>query len=375
MHSTFRDEPVEHGATDHFGGLDELLNNMEFEFSKTAELQSKSAVDESDIEKMWNTAAQQGFKARSALGLKFNRAPDGGQNPQYAGAKLTNAERDEFRKKWALAQYQKVTLMKQKSTEWSRVDVKVGRYLPFVRILQEEGGDSRMQGALQQAVQAAKNYCQKCMAMQGKWYKFNQFTGRMEFLYVQSSEKEIFAEAWSSFERNHEEVSATDASHYADNAQPARVPSTPTIAEDTGCSQGARHEQVGKPAKKKKCEEVAKSPVDSATGAANKLKKDIRDVQAQYAGITASAQNDPEWKWAQKNLEELTVIKSDIDRSMTSFCRSLTTMDVRDVRRNMDDSEFVRQVATTEQAMGDKVAAAQREIRALLRMHKGRREA
>ena len=81
--------------------LQQRLKKVEEELKTTAMTAAAAEMEEKydDDSDPFKVAADKGFKARSALGLKFLRDPEGGQSIEYTGSNMSNAEKDAFRRK------------------------------------------------------------------------------------------------------------------------------------------------------------------------------------------------------------------------------------------------------------------------------------
>ena len=92
----------------------------------------------------------------------------------------------------------------------------------------------------------------------------------------------------------------------------------------------------------------------------------------QIANICASAESDPEWNWALKNLDDIQLAKSNINLAMTTFGRQFMCLEVRELRKAYTDSDFILRAETFRQSMEPKLASAQTDAKRLVAMHKSR---
>jgi hypothetical protein len=76
--------------------------------SRTSETKLQQQEDEEET--LWKAATAEGFAARGAVGLKFNRAPDIGQLVEYKAGGLNREAKAEFRKKWASVKYTQIKI-------------------------------------------------------------------------------------------------------------------------------------------------------------------------------------------------------------------------------------------------------------------------
>ena len=133
-------------------------------------------------DKEYEEKLRQAFKdedvdGRSPLGQRFAREHKDGEGRLRFQAQKSFSQKRAFRLEWAREQYSALQEKTQYSKSYERVDRSKGKYLPFRRIVAEEGGD-------QEAVGAALRYCQKAARMGGRWVSMNVMTSRMKFLYV-----------------------------------------------------------------------------------------------------------------------------------------------------------------------------------------------
>jgi len=68
-------------------------------------------------------------------------------------------------------QSQRQVVLEAEQTQYSD-----SKYEPFDVVVAKEGGNDA-------ALSAARKYCQKCMALKGRWIRYNKWTERVEYLY------------------------------------------------------------------------------------------------------------------------------------------------------------------------------------------------
>ena len=101
----------------------------------------------------------------------------------------------ELRLNWAKDILEAITEVRHRQEEsWSRVQGEHGVYMPFEKIVQEEGGETSPA-----AVKAATLYAMKAIAMGGEWIRYNVMTERTDILYLQCSRDSTFTRNWSRF--------------------------------------------------------------------------------------------------------------------------------------------------------------------------------
>ena len=133
------------------------------------------------------------FDMRGPLGARWFRALRRDQKlaDEYnlvSGRELRRA----FKVEWAKTQLQCVEERKEECNTSSIIEKNYGVYLPFVVIVQKEGGMD-----CPSSVEAAVRYCRKCCVLGGHWRKFNSFTSRWEYLYIRCEFSSLFEKQWS----------------------------------------------------------------------------------------------------------------------------------------------------------------------------------
>lgn len=113
------------------------------------------------------------FDLRGALGNRFykDHKQPGTEAQRLYKQQHTKSDKQQYRMKWLATT---LSTLKQKKTfhqTWSQVDETQGQYLPYTRIVQEEGSDDA-------ARRAAALYCSKAAKMGGRWTAFNEMTER-----------------------------------------------------------------------------------------------------------------------------------------------------------------------------------------------------
>ena len=180
-----------------------VLEAKEKELAATAKAYEAVNGNDGDTPEMdaLKLGATQGFTAYGALGLKFNRALDGGRSEVYKTGAKTHAQKAELRKQWAEGRYQTMVRERTKTKSWELLDTTRGKYIPFAVIVDSEGGSSKVPKAFESATIAAENYIRKRIAMGGKRCRWNPLTERQEYLYAQTEHAETFTRCCAALER------------------------------------------------------------------------------------------------------------------------------------------------------------------------------
>ena len=172
----------------------ESVINLEATMASQAKEALVSCAEEEGKSMSKDAAAMQSFieksDLRSSAGQKFARSSSGGKSPEYKQC-ANNKEKALFRKRWAEAELETLQRHRTEEHTFQRVNTDHGRYLSLTQIVVAEGGlDSP------DAIKAATNYVNKCIAMRGVWLLYNNMCEVMKYLYFETSVQETFTEAW-----------------------------------------------------------------------------------------------------------------------------------------------------------------------------------
>ena len=139
-------------------------------------------------------ASEDGISARSAVGQQFNRMMSSSKDKERYG-KLSTEGKAQFRAAWA-SQRLKTIESKYSATEaFTTADTAAGEYLALPMVVEREGGWGGPAG--QNNVLAALNYCKACLAKGGRFTRWNEMTGRGEFLYIRAGVYERHEKGWA----------------------------------------------------------------------------------------------------------------------------------------------------------------------------------
>ena len=138
---------------------------------------------------------------RSALGQSFSKwlkeNPD--QAQAYANLKAptkTVQMKKDSRLRWAKREQEEKSMLKKSKLEaYQVVEGEEGTYEPLEMVVQHEGGRHSAQ-----AWEVALNYLQRCMELGGMWISYNDFTKRVEVLYIKRTRRSSFDQKWQLYE-------------------------------------------------------------------------------------------------------------------------------------------------------------------------------
>jgi len=93
--------------------IEERLVEVERALFESRTSATKLQLQEDEEETLWKAATAEGFATRGAMGLKFNRAPDGGQSHENKASGLNREAKAEFRTKWASVKYTQIKVSRE----------------------------------------------------------------------------------------------------------------------------------------------------------------------------------------------------------------------------------------------------------------------
>jgi hypothetical protein len=118
----------------------------------------------------------------------------------------------DFRLRWAQEQInENTTIQTTKLESYQIVDSEAGTYEPLEMIVVHEGGKDSPQ-----AWQAALNYLRVAMTLGGMWMQFNNFTQRVDILYVKKTRRTVFQQKWAMFTETTRLAKLADGAAVAD---------------------------------------------------------------------------------------------------------------------------------------------------------------
>ena len=300
-------------------------------------------------------AVETGFDLRSRFGQKFARSTTGGKNPSYRGSQVQKAQ---FRKDWLKTELENTTRTKTKTQTQRTIESNGGVYLPAARVLKKEGGKDDPD-----AVTATENYIRECYRRKGIWLKYNTFTKRIEYLYVQSSRREEFEDAIALAEiesttGHRDKFSAKPTINPCDIDKPKEVTN---IAEKSKQDDGKKSKQDdgkkcnhdngekgdnGTPKPKHK---ATKGPLDEAWAHAACTKKKFEEAVAKANAIADIVQNDPSWLWMNNDvvLADFEKARKALLTGRTAFSREVLAHDMKHIKAAYKDKSAELQIELT----------------------------
>jgi hypothetical protein len=329
--------------------------------------------DVDERQKMLEEAKNNGFLALSSMGQEFHRSAEG-QGAEYKALKK-NAEKSLFRRKWAATTYDAYVQVKSRCQTWLEVDEKKGTYMPLARLIKAEGGRND-----DTAIQAALKHAQKCIAMGGRFIKYNSMTERWDFLRFEHHVSEIFQQKWQMYEEWKSVggggksdgggvaiAGARAPANIKDDAGPGATGSdqgaklgssgagAAIVGKKTGGKNKAREqgEVIDKPGGKKPPRE--RGEVEKAVAKALVVKTLHQKATSKATSVLASM-SDANWDFASDDMknslkQNLENAMKCMEAAMTPFARVFMTTEVAKIKRETDATTLMAQCLQIESAL------------------------
>ena len=279
--------------------LSELSQTQEQETKNDPRQQPLGKKDQDLEEKLQAALKDDNVDVRSPLGQKFARQHSAGEAKLTYMERKSYAQKKAFRLEWARSQYAQLQEKKQYSRAYQRIDTTKGRYLPFARIVAEEGADAA-------ALKAALKYCSKSARMGGRWVSFNAMTERWEYLYVSREFVQNFKESWTMYRTQIKEGCQPPPAKNQEKKTEKETEKT-DVEESASKRFKRQPSTVGgtTPDEQKK----QKSALDVALSKYPRVKTDY-GVALTKAGeiVTAVESGDIKWRWA-NNAENVGILQ------------------------------------------------------------------
>ena len=359
---------------------------------KDDEGEGDEAGEDDAYMKLLKDGMENSYGLRGALGQKFARSLSGGKSPEYKG---TPDEKRKFRQEWAAIEFDRLDRQRKKSKTYKSIDSLGGFYTPFRVIVQKEGDDD-------DALIAAKHYIQECLRRKGKWIKWNGFTKRVEYLYVQTGKREEFEHAISLQETQSTSggrANAPGTSAPGSSNDPAPGGGTPLPGGGTplpgggtplpgggqprpggGRPQPGGAGGAGAPAPRPDPEEgkktpKAKTPLDEAFKQAWAAKKRYEEAVAKGNAIYDCIRNEEAWQWANNEamLCKFLAARTGLLERRSSFAREVLASDGKQLRARWTDRAVLQSELTKfVQEVDGQIKEVMSEIGCLRAMHEAR---
>ena len=120
-----------------------------------------------------------------------------------------------------------------------------------------------------------------------------------------------------------------------------------------------------------------RSSLEMAISDASEVKRKMASTLSSSAALVASVKADPDWAWANNdtNLAEITKARNEVQESIGSvgsFGRKYTSMEVRDLKKEMQSSQLCSELVKFASDLGGPVHELHVACSSLLAMHRAR---
>ncbi len=295
--------------------LQELERKIVDETPKSHQVDQPSAAEETIKQQLdsGNIDTRTGYGQRVMSRIKANEEAF----TEYRS--LDRQKASEFRANWASQELKYLREERSSRQRWKRVDTTRGRYLPFSKMVSEEGGD-------REALHGAVRVVQKCLAMGYPWVHKHPQTERYEYLLLSFEWSEEFEESWATWK-----IHFGNVSHPGKGLQSAPEPVVnATLAK-----------RKTTPPTKKDDDSVAK-----LVAKANKLKTKMSRAMAGAQQLIDSIEASEGWQWADNdpNRGELQRRLSKVKDSMNGFASAFLVLDAKELKKKTDSTSWAHEL-------------------------------
>jgi hypothetical protein len=270
---------------------------------------------------------------RSALGQKFSREHAIGSLGDTAMKKFmgekskqgvkTNDAKRMWRVTWAERVYDTVTEGKRHEKSWQEVAKEKGTYVCFAVLVEKMGYTFDPRGAIERA----RRYADKCVAMKGDWFEYNLMIEELDFFLLEKSHTHIMAEKWAMYEDQSGKRKAAIDPEKTDEKEhggSAKKPKNGASPKDTS-KDGGGHENIDKGGLAKLIAEASKvkNLLHGTTSAANSLVSNIESTQS--------------WGWANTahTLGQLRDKKAAVDGALNEFGKQILFTELSNLKKSV----------------------------------------
>lgn len=346
------------------------LGKLDIEFKGLlSESMRSNEEDDADIAEL-REMTENGFDLRCAWGQRFRRSPEH-KSAGYQG--LNRADKAQFRKDWAATKLSELQYKKTKVMSYQKIDKTVGKYLPFYRVWEAEGGP-RDPGALE----ASLKHCRRCVMMGPPFISMNGMTDRLEFLHIERSRSEVFSKCWSMF------MTETSQESTPKKVLPATAGSPEKTSEEASTGKEGQEEMedlpenpeqvperskdVPKPPKPQK----TKTPLELAISEANDIKKTYSSAMTSARSVLDAIEVDDSWQPFAGIASPLRKAVQALSGVMTTFAREFLSQEMKQIRRRYDEPTLISNLKSFSAHLLGKVEAVDIEAKRMIAMHHAR---
>ena len=240
------------------------------------------------------------------------------------GVGVTTAKK-EFRLKWAQKLLDTMVERTEKKDSWQEVSEEHGTYEPFACIVVANGYAYDQEGAIKRA----RNYCDKCLEMGGRWYELNTMTNEIEFFYLKKTFRTVMAEMWSLYQEtkgNEQKVGKPETK--GDGGV-----STPRPAKKMKTGDGP--ETKKNLAEKDEASPSMKKSLDKQVALANKVKKEYHTAKSEATTLIDTIGSDKTWLWANNEQSRGQLVNgiAAMEKSLSDFGKTMLISNLAELRK------------------------------------------
>ena len=339
--------------------------NFEKTMLSHALAQTKPAIDDPEEKELLDCMIN-GVDPRTKWGQRFTRSSDGKSQEYF---KMTQKDKQEFRKDWASKEAKKIKRTRERSQAYQRIDETTGEYVPFSILWQREGGHRDPQ-----ALKAAITHATKCVQMGTPWVTVNDMTDRVEYLHLKRTLTERFSHCWSLYEKAMlEDTTEAPALQQPEQQPPesraaaASEVKTPKVPKRTATTPGSE----GKHKKPR-----AKSATEEAMIEAMVVKTSMTAASTRAKALLEAIDQDAAWSRFKTMAELVENAVKKIRDGMDSFARAFLSTDSKQLRQLYpDDSVLTIELRKFTSQMTGLVDTLQKEVNAIILMQQANGQA
>jgi hypothetical protein len=344
----------------------EMLNKFEMSLNETLKRrppptqsdweQAMKAQCPDDVDKrsdILKCASENGFVMMSTMGTEFQRSAEG-KSLEYKSLN-THKDKSNFRSKWATTKYTEHLATKSHRVSWCEVDESKGTYMSISRLIDIEGGRSD-----QEAVRAAISLASKCMAMGGKFLKWNSMTDRWNFLRYEHTVAETFSKQWELFsEWRSGQPAGVAAVQSGVDVSEAKALDAVTVKNNAGSMTPAAKKRklasdsTVSPSGPKPKAIKEKGELEKAFGKCSEIKTLHQKAVSMYESVVSSM-SDQMWSWASN--DQKLVMRADLEskvkamqNKMTPFAKSFFGNTTQKIRKTFTPDQIITECTHMEE--------------------------
>ena len=163
------------------------INDANAEESKTLEDEFWESLEKQNFD--FNLDGSHPMSSRWRRRIKWDKD----LQQRYAKCDSRGAKQ-KFRQEWASQKYESYKKNQIHKVKLTETEINSGRYLPLMKIAEEEGG-----GEI--GFQAAVQYCLRCMQVGGDFVWLESWSGQPKFLYYVRGRDDTFSKSWETHQK------------------------------------------------------------------------------------------------------------------------------------------------------------------------------